>query len=196
MEAALFGNDAISHGGFTLTPTGIVSDGEPTVEQWLAFGKSLRRAEGGILWWVGDWLNYGETRYGETYTRAAEDTGLEYQTLRDAKWVSGAIGLSRRRVSLSWSHHREVAPLPVADQDELLSAAEAGQWNRARLRGAVRDRKGRPKGETPFSVVGESAELLDWLERRRESWPDEFRPGFTRQLRILADVIDLERMDG
>jgi hypothetical protein len=34
--------------------------------------------------------------------------------------VSSRVELSRRRDNLSWSHHREVAPLEPAEQDKIL----------------------------------------------------------------------------
>jgi len=48
------------------------------------------------MWWVGDWLNYGEARYGEMYSQAIEITGYASQTLADAKWVASRIEPSRR----------------------------------------------------------------------------------------------------
>ncbi len=60
------------------------------------------------MWAIGDWLNYGERRYGEMYAQAVDATGYENGTLRDAKWVSGAYELSIRIYNLSFAHHRIV----------------------------------------------------------------------------------------
>jgi len=62
-----------------------------------------------MQWWLGDWLNYGERQYGEMYSQAIEEVNLDYGTLRNFKYVSSRIELSRRRDKLSWFHHREVA---------------------------------------------------------------------------------------
>ena len=35
--------------------------------------------------WIGDWLNYGERKWGEKYKEALEKTGYDYQTLRNDK---------------------------------------------------------------------------------------------------------------
>lgn len=65
----------------------------------------------------GDWWNYGEHRYGERAAIVAEGTlGYSYQTCRDAGWVATSIPMSRRRDSLTWSHHREVAALRPDEQ--------------------------------------------------------------------------------
>lgn len=74
--------------------------------------------------YVGDWLNYGERSYGETYAQALEETDYSYQGLADAKYVSGRIEISRRRENIPFSIHREVASLPPEQQDRLLQEAE------------------------------------------------------------------------
>ena len=77
-------------------------------EQWTRCGESLQQMERSIMWWVGDWLNYGEHSYGEMYAQAVGATGYENGTLRDAKWVSSKYELSARIDNLSFKHHRIV----------------------------------------------------------------------------------------
>ncbi len=62
--------------------------------------------------------------YGETYSQVLDATDYDYETLRDAAWVSRKVGLPCRKDSLSFSHHKEVATLEPADQDEWLAIAE------------------------------------------------------------------------
>jgi hypothetical protein len=77
-------------------------------------------------WWmIGDLLNEGERNYGQTYTKAMEETGLDYGTLRNAKWVCEKVQTSLRNDNLTFAHHFAVAPLPPADQRRFL--ARAGQ---------------------------------------------------------------------
>jgi hypothetical protein len=80
-------------------------------EQWENIGSTLHSVEGSIQWWIGDWLNYGEQRYGEKYSQALEVTDASYQTLAHAKSVASKFEFCRRRQNLSWSHHQEVASL-------------------------------------------------------------------------------------
>ena len=82
-------------------------------EQWMRCGEQLQQIERSIMWWVGDWLNYGECNYGEMYAQAVGATGYENGTLRNAKWVASAYELSFRNDNLSFAHHRIVAALPV-----------------------------------------------------------------------------------
>lgn len=87
---------------------------------WLAAGTSL--AEFGRVnnWWVGDWIRYGNARWGEKYVEAARITGLDGKTLRNIAYVASRFDLSRRRDKLTWTHHAEVAALAPAQQEEWL----------------------------------------------------------------------------
>ena len=90
---------------------------------------------------VSDWLNYGEREYGETYSQAFEATDYDYQTLRNAAWVSSSIEPSRRREVLSWSHHAEVAALEQDEQDYWLDTAENQSLGKRELRAAIKGSK-------------------------------------------------------
>lgn len=109
-----------------------------TYEQWEAAGRQLGIMGRACQWWIGDWIRYGEHAFGERYTQAIEDTGLDYQTLRNYVWVAERIDVSRRRDSLSWSHHAEVAALDPADADAWLDIAETDGLTRDKLRCAIR----------------------------------------------------------
>ena len=98
-----------------LTRVGLELPEGLSFDDWSAVGQTLKNVEESRLWWVGDWLNYGEAGYGETYSQAVEVSGYGYGTTANAKWVSGRIEISRRRESLSWAHHYEVAALEPDD---------------------------------------------------------------------------------
>lgn len=101
------------------------------------------------LWWIGDWLLYGERRFGEDRAAAALDlgqhAGLEYSTVRSARWLAAQIPSARRRANLSWSHHREVGSLAPAEQDRWLLLAERDGLSRDELRRAIRDDRAEPE---------------------------------------------------
>ncbi len=86
-------------------------------EAWLAVGTQLAAVAASSAWCLGDWLAYGQAAYAGRYQEAIEQTGLEYQTLRNYAWVAGRFELSRRRDTLSFGHHAEVAALPEPEQD-------------------------------------------------------------------------------
>ena len=64
-----------------------------------------------------------ERKYGETYTQAIEATGLNYQSVADAKWVAEKYEVSERTENLSWTHHRHAASLPPDTRREVLATA-------------------------------------------------------------------------
>ena len=107
-------------------------------EAWLGVGAQLAAVAGSSAWCLGDWLIYGQAAYGGRYRDAIERTGLDYQTLRNYAWVAGRFELSRRRDTLSFGHHAEVAALPGPEQDFWLRKAEELRWSTLRLRHQVR----------------------------------------------------------
>lgn len=120
------------------TSTSLMLDDDLPFAEWEGIGRLLLEAAESVMWWVGDWLNYGEAHYGSTYTAAAEWTGLDPGTLADAKWVAKAIETSDRSEVLSWSHHRAVAALQPSDRAALLNSAAEEGWTRERLQAEVR----------------------------------------------------------
>lgn len=106
------------------TRTGLVLANDTTYPEWEAIGELLDKIEGSVHWWIGDWLNFGEQRYGEMYSQPLDETKYEYKTLRNDKYVADKVELSRRRDNLSYSHHCEVAPLEPKEQEYYLELAE------------------------------------------------------------------------
>lgn len=124
-----------SHLGLSL-PEGLPRD------QWEAIGRDLRGVEHSVMWWVGDWLNYGEREYGETYSEAVKATGYSYDTCRQAKWVSSEFPeLCGRQHNLSFSHHLEAARLPTESRAEFLTACADNGWSHKDARAEVNRRK-------------------------------------------------------
>jgi DNA modification methylase len=166
--------------GFFLSPVGLYANGCPTFEQWEAAGRALRSIEGSVHWWIGDWLNYGERAYGDKYKEALKATGLEYQTLRDDKWVAGKIELSRRRDNLPFFHHKDVAALPPDEQDSWLKLAEEGsdgkKWSREKLRLEIKQHRLQRKAQAEVRTItfqGERYQIacrdcIEWFNEQPE----------------------------
>jgi N6-adenosine-specific RNA methylase IME4 len=112
-----------------------------TFEEWNGIGECLQGVDRSLQWWIGDWLRFGESRYGEKYAQAVEVTGKDYDTVAAAKRVADRFEITRRRVNLSWSHHAEVAALPSEAADRLLDLAEGEGWSRNELRKRVNQAK-------------------------------------------------------
>jgi hypothetical protein len=81
---------------------------------------------------------FGEQAYAGRYRQAIKRTSLDYQTLRNYAWVARRFAMSRRRDTLSFGHHAEVAALPEPEQDFWLRKAEEHRWPVKHLRRQVR----------------------------------------------------------
>jgi hypothetical protein len=117
---------------------GLVLPRQLPFERWLGIGRQLSAACTSAAWCLGDWLAFGESAYVGRYRQAIEQTCLDYQTLRNYAWVARRFAMSRRRDTLSFGHHAEVASLPEHEQDFWLRKAEQHRWPVKQLRSQVR----------------------------------------------------------
>ena len=122
-------------------------------EAWVDVGAQLAAAAASSAWCLGDWLVYGQMAYRSRYRDAVEQTGLDYQTLRNYAWVARWFETSRRRITLSFGHHAEAAALPGPEQDFWLRKAEEFRWSTMRLRREIQhslaERKQEPVRSEP-----------------------------------------------
>jgi hypothetical protein len=112
---------------------------DTTIEEWLRIGESLNTIYKGNKWWIGDWLNFGERKYGHMYPQGM-NTDYDYNTLANYKWVASRVESSRRRELLSFTHHYEVAKFEPKEQEKWLMKAEKEGWDRAEMRKQIRER--------------------------------------------------------
>jgi len=120
--------------GAHVQPNGLSLPEGISFESWRELGCRVTLVVNCSAWWLGDWLVYGEHAYGDRYKQAIADTSLGYKTLRNYAWVSRRFPLSRRRDTLSFGHHAEVAALPDDEQDRWLARAQQLNWSCSRLR--------------------------------------------------------------
>ncbi len=106
-------------------------------EDWQELGEVLSAMQRSSSWWLGDWWNAGEKRWGE---RAAQATGLGVSagTLSTAAWVASRIEPQRRRSGVSFAHHQAVAARSPEEQDRWLDVCEREGWTVAELRRRVK----------------------------------------------------------
>ena len=88
-------------------------------EEWSELGRTLQKMEKSVMWWIGDWLRFGEDKYGETYKQALEATTYSYNTLAQAKRVATAYEPCNRIQNVPWSHHLEAAAMPLLARQEV-----------------------------------------------------------------------------
>jgi hypothetical protein len=112
----------------------------------------------GSSWWVGDWIRYGNAKFGERYVRAAKITGYDVQTLTNMVYVASRFEISRRRENLSWSHHETVAALEPDEQGHWLNRAIAEKLSVSDLR--LELRSSRPKTSAANDDESSTADML------------------------------------
>jgi hypothetical protein len=173
------------------------------LDAWCAIGRRLTRADQVMQWWLGDWAAFGLRKFegvqeegtsnverrtsnleqGKPRPRRgalkefAESHGVNYQTLRNLAWVSSKVELSRRRDSVEWSKHAEVAALPPREQKQWLAKVEDENLPRAVLRQQIRLSQGENNALVSDGPVMESPrKYIDELNRWIAAHPDPGEP--------------------
>ena len=168
-----------------ITPTGLVLPDDLEYDNWIQVGETLKLIESGVQWWIGDWLAFGERKYGEMYSQALDSTEYEYQSLADMVYVATNVGFSRRRENLSWSHHREVAALEPEQQTLILDSAVNEGLSHKQLRQEVRALKV-PQAPAPVPAGTYSILYAD------PPWRYDFEASNSREIENQYPTLDLE----
>jgi len=147
------------------------------LQAWCRIGTRLVTVCDSSAWWIGDWLVFGHDRYPDRYRRAMTETTLDYQTLRNYAWVARAFVPSRRRDTLTFQHHMEVAALPEVEQDHWLDFAVRLKWSRNELRRHVKAnarRAGRrgPARNVSLQLEPSREQYQRWLEAAEREQTD------------------------
>lgn len=102
---------------------------------------TVKKAEGELLFVVGDAILAGEALYGQRAYQSFEEFGLSEEVLRECARVSQRVPRSLRRTQdgLSWSHHRAVAPMEIPEQEKWLERAVQEHLSHSNLRLALRN---------------------------------------------------------
>lgn len=149
------------------TKVGLQMPNGMAYDEWERAGRQLADILDSSCWWLGDWMRYGKDHYTDRYQRGIRAVGLSYQTLRNYAWVSRRFDLGRRRPTLSFQHHAELASMPVEEQNLWLDRAEQGQWTTKQLRSAIR--AGRQGGRQPLAPA-DPRRVLEVPGSRFQRW--------------------------
>lgn len=121
-------------------------------EPWERLGNILRehryRTEWDrdrALWWLADWLAFGEDYFGERFAQAFDGTAYSEEGLHNIAYIGRNVAPAQRRDGLGFWKHYEVASLPSRDQDTVLDEAFTYNYSRDQLRERVADLKGHSK---------------------------------------------------
>lgn len=127
--------------------TGLKIDETINFDEWQKLGGVLQQIETCRQWWWGDYIRFGERKFGEMYVQAIDETKLEYSTLRDYVWVANTFNLSDRSDNLSWDIHRRAASAP--EPLNVLQEAEENKWTRRDVQERVKQLKKLPTPKLP-----------------------------------------------
>jgi len=108
-----------------------------TEEEWLETGQVLRRMNGAVQWWIGDWWK-ASIRYGEGEA-LAEATDFSYATCKQYGWVAEAYEKSIRIDNLDFKHHLIALSAPESERMDWLERAAEEKWSTGKLRKEIRD---------------------------------------------------------
>lgn len=139
------------------TPVAWLGSKRLTVGGWCDLGATLGRASRGSNWWLGDWVRFGQSRYGAKYDLAVRVTGYDVQTLTNMVYVASRFEFSRRRENVSWSIHAELAPLEPEQQEHWLDLAASTALSVRALRTQLRQRSANARPHAPPTVYQDVA---------------------------------------
>jgi hypothetical protein len=143
-----------------LTPTGLAIGAQLDFDEWENVGYLLGKVRDATAFALGDWLLWGEGMFGELAAQGIEATGRSKATLLEYVRVARQVQPSRRRRSLSWSHHQAVASREPDEQERLLGLADEHGWSREEFRGALQADTPSRLGEGKRPPAPEIVELV------------------------------------
>jgi hypothetical protein len=111
---------------------------ELDANEWASAGRRIGAVGRCVQWLLGDWIVYGNEKFGERYSRASKITGYDSQTLMNMVYVASRFPISRRRENLSWSHHEALSALEPDEQDSWLDQTAEHRWSVSDLRTMLR----------------------------------------------------------
>jgi hypothetical protein len=128
----------------TLSKVAYILPETMTFDDWQRAGEVLQLADRSLRFWIGDWLCFGEARYGEKYAQAVEATGRKVEDLMNMVFVAKAVPISLRNENLTSTHHAIVAPLKPDAQREWLATAQRDQLSTRGLRATIKEQRENP----------------------------------------------------
>lgn len=195
---------AITDPKFSITPTGIQFNDELSFEEWDALGTRLGEVGKSIGFIIGDWINYGEGRYGEKYEESLARTGLAYTTLAHYSYVARKIQFCLRKQNLDYSLHATVAKLKTDEEKQhWLDMAEKHDLSVRRLRKSINfgrlateeEVQGDPADRGYVTYLALLNRIRRWWARETQKapvdeWDEDRREGLKKDFRLILDIYE------
>lgn len=195
---------AIKSKKYTISRSGLDIQAELTFEEWQALGIELAPVAKSIGFIIGDWINYGDGRYGQKYADALKLTGLSLATLQEYAYVARRVETSVRTEVLDFTHHKVVAKVKDPEaQRKWLDTAVKENLSVARLRksmnfGRLATEDEMEQDPADRGVVTHLAlinRLIRWWKQTTENdpvnkWDPEQRANVKEDFKLILDIYE------
>lgn len=195
---------AINDPKFSITSTGIQFNEELSFDEWDSLGQKLAPIGKSIGFIIGDWINYGEGRYGEKYEEALGRTGLTYSTLSGYAYVARRVQFCCRQQNLGFEHHAVVAKLKNLDeQRHWLDMAVKHKLSKRRLRKSINfgrlateeEVQGDPADKGVVTHLALINRLIRWWKQTTaddpvDQWDEEQRENVKKDFKLILDIYE------
>ena len=195
---------AIQDPKFAITPTGIQFHQDLSFAEWDELGQKLAPIGKSIGFILGDWINYGEKRYGKMYEEALTKTGMAYQTLANYAYVARKVQFSCRQENLGFEHHAVVAKLKTPEeQQHWLEIAAEHNLGKRRLQKSINfgrlatdeEVQGDPADRGHVTYLALLNRLRRWWARETgkapvDDWDDDRREGLKKDFKLILDIYE------
>lgn len=190
--------------GIVLSKRGIDFQRELSEEDWVELGRVLKTYDSAIQWMLGDWLNHGiknADKWGKIDDQASDDEGkyapllehtdYKFGTLANFASVARSVTHSRRRETVSFSHHVEIAKLSDDEQEKFLELAEQQNLSVRELRKLIKGSNG--KAPKVVSYVSKAKQRIAAIRQRATSLSKAERKEL---IKLFSEVVkELQAID-
>lgn len=195
---------AINDPKFSITPTGIQFHQELSFDEWDTLGQKLAPVANSIRFIVGDWINYGQSRWGEKYEEALKRTGLAYSTLSGYAYVARKVDFCLRKQNLDYCLHETVAKLKTDEEKQhWLDIAAKHELSVRRLRKSINfgrlatdeEVEGDPADRGYVTYLALLNRIRRWWARETQKapvdeWDEDRREGLKKDFKLILDIYE------
>lgn len=189
---------------FVADKHGIQFNGELSFEEWNAIGDQIIPMAKSIGFMVGDWINYGEKRYGEKYKEAIRRSGLTKETLFQYSHVARRVQILERSKVLDFCHHIVLARLKTPEEQRYwVKVAEDEKMSVRRLKKSLNagrivtpeEMKPDPADSGYVTYLALLNRIRRWWARETEKapveeWDEDRRQGLKKDFRLILDIYE------
>lgn len=189
---------------FIADKNGIQFNGELSYEEWNAIGEQIIPMAKSIGFMVGDWVNYGESRYGEKYKDAVRRSGLTKETLFQYAHVARRVQILERSKVLDFCHHIVLARLKdPEEQRHWIKIAEDEKMSVRRLKKSLNagrivtpeEMKEDPADRGYVTYLALLNRIRRWWARETqkapvEDWDPERREGLKKDFKLINEIYE------